>query len=265
MVINKTDLEIALSLFKIEEGQLRLSGDINMVFASITVEALSLGRRDLLYFDRFNKYLTQDLWNIYSVLHRLNWQRILWVDDRLPDLLWSSYAQNDINLFHVEFRSAMDYIARIIRGLPPNPWQTPGSYHDLMKWIQKNENKKIIDPEVLNILESTVWFNDIRDLRDLNVHEGGFLLVFGSKGHITFQTYSGYEKKVQIPELMFNENIVDFELYAGLYLGYLLALYEKLSKEIKRLLQLKHGPLGAHTTHFGLEYVRSLIQSAYEL
>jgi len=114
MPINKSELEISLSLFQIEEGELRLSGDMNMVFNSIMVEASTFGRNDLLYFDRFNKYLNQDLWNIYSVLHRLNWQRTLWIENKIPDHLWRSYAQNDINLFHIEFRSAMDYIARII-------------------------------------------------------------------------------------------------------------------------------------------------------
>ena len=238
---------------------------MNLVFVAISVDALTLNRRELLYFDRFNKYLTQDLWNIFSILHRLDWQRRLWVENQITDIRWMAYAQNDINLFHVEIRSAMDYIARFICGLPPNPWQSPRSYNRLLEWMRKDETNQILDPNILQILEKTEWFNHVRDIRDLNVHEGGFSIVFGSKGRITFQSYAGHEKQVQISELMFNENIVDFELYAGMYLGYFLALYEKLAKEIRRLLGLQHEPLGAYTIHFGLDYARSLIQRAYAL
>lgn len=265
MPINKTDLEVALSLFQTERGQLCLSGESNMVYASIGIEASTFKRRELAYFHRFLRYLNQDLWNIYSILHRLNWQKTLSVENKLSDFLWMSYAQNDINLFHVEFRSAMDYIARVIRGFPPNPWQTPASYNDLLDWIEKNGNHEKLDSEILNIVQETDWFRDIRDLRNLTVHEGGYSLVFGTEGHITFQTYEGWQNQVNIPEIMYNENIVDFELYAGMYVGYLLALYEKLSIEVSRLLELTYRPQGAYTHHFGLDYLCSIIQRVFEL
>lgn len=265
MPINKSDLKMALSLFQIEDGQTQLSGKMNMVFSSITAEASKTKKSEMLYLERFIKYLTQDFWNIYTILHRLDWQRLLWQDDKLQDIIWITYAQTDINQFHVELKSAMDYIARIIRGLPPNPWQSPGSFNDLLNWIQKEYNKVKIDPQILKILQNSNWFIDIRDLRDLTVHEGGFSLVFGSKGKITFQTYKGWQEQVNIPEIMFNDNIVDFELYAGMYLGYLLALYENLSQEISRLIKFHYKPLGAYTIHFGLEYVRNLIQKVYAL
>ena len=36
--------------------------------------------------------------------------------------------------------------------------------------------------------------------------------------------------KIVEPEIMFNKNVVDFELYAGLFIGYLIAFLEEFSR-----------------------------------
>jgi hypothetical protein len=265
MPIDKKELELSLSLFKTEDGLTQLSGEMDIVNASIVLESSQTRSSDMLYFARFFRYLSQDFWNIYTILHRLKWEKTLWETGEIPDTFWMTYAQTDINQFHVEFRSSMDYLAKIIRGLPPKPWQSPGSYYDLLEWITNKENQTKLDTDVLQIIKNTQWFKDLRELRDLSVHKGGFSLVFGTKGNITFQTYDGWQEQVRIPEIMYNENIVDFELYSGLYVGYLLALFEKLCIRISKLYEFKYRPLGAYTTHFGLEYVKRLIELAYKL
>ena len=77
----------------------------------------------------------------------------------------------------------------------------------------------------------------------MNIHRGGFTLVFLEKNRILFQVYeAGYKGKILIPEIMFNENVADFELYAGLYFGNLIAYLEEVSETIDKHLTLKKFP-----------------------
>ena len=54
----------------------------------------------------------------------------------------------------------------------------------------------------------------------------------------------GYSNIVNIPEVMYNENVADFELYAGMYYGYLIAFLESFSEVMKN--RLPEGKM-----HFG--------------
>jgi hypothetical protein len=44
---------------------------------------------------------------------------------------------------------------------------------------------------------------------------------------------------------MYNENVVDFELYAGMYFGYLIAFLEQASRSIEKRLPPRKSAFGA--------------------
>ncbi len=61
-------------------------------------------------------------------------------------------------------------------------------------------------------------------------------MVFLEKDRILFQTHKGIENLVFIPEIMYNENVAIFELYAGMYFGYLIAFLEDFATAITKRL-----------------------------
>ena len=66
--------------------------------------------------------------------------------------------------------------------------------------------------------------------------EAGVTLVFLEKDRILFQVQKGDQDLVRITEIMFNDNVVDFDLYAGTYFGYFIAFLEDFAVTIKKRL-----------------------------
>jgi len=264
MPINQQDVDLALTLFKGQDEKIIFSGEIGYFHSAINVDLSTMKKENLRFIGEKLRYLNQHLWNIYVVAHRIKWIQLAYQKEKINETLWLEYAQTDINQFHIEFRSALDYIAQMIRAFPPSPFQTPNSFNELMKG---KDNKYIekLDGKIKKILDGITWFNEIKDLRDLSVHKGGFTLVFGTTDRITFQTYNGWAKQVNRPELMYNKNIVDFELYAGMYLAYLHALIERICIEGSRLFCLRFRPIEAYTTHPGLPIVYDWIKQVKKI
>jgi len=60
---------------------------------------------------------------------------------------------------------------------------------------------------------------------------------------------------------MFNENVADFELYAGLYFGYLIAYLEEASQTIDKHLSMKRFPqTNPHTLYKELPEIYNWIE-----
>lgn len=212
---------------------------------------------------RHLKYILQDVWNIETIVHKLSWQRDMWKNNILPENMWMRFAQIDMDLFHIELRSIFDYLSKTLTILSNNPDQVRGrgkSFNQLYNWLNSNPNNILIfGKELANLVLSCNWFYDIKDLRDLKTHYGGYSLVFIHENRILLQVYKGWSKQIQIPEIMFNENVVDFELYAGLYIGYLYAYLEKASNVIDSKLTLKKVGTDARSYHPGLEIIHEWI------
>jgi len=118
------------------------------------------------------------------------------------------------------------------------PKQVPDEgFNKLKNWLQKSgENPKRLGIDQAELVLSADWFDDLKNVRDANIHQGGMTIVFLEKERILFQTVKGFEKLVAIPELMYNENVVDFQLYAGMYFGYLIAFLEDFANVLEKLL-----------------------------
>ncbi|MCL5949810.1 MAG: hypothetical protein M1490_04975 [Candidatus Bathyarchaeota archaeon] len=189
--------------------------------------------------------ISVDLSNIETITSRLAWEKELWKGERISVGQWMNYAQCDIDLFHVEMRSIFDYIARVVKIVSKHPQGIPQSFNDLRKWLKKPENTLKVGEDLAKLILSADWFEQLKNVRDVNIHFGGMTLVFLEKDRILFQTYKGNYNLISIPELMYNENVADFELYAGMYFGYLIAFLEEFSEIVKNRLPKGKMTFGA--------------------
>lgn len=184
----------------------------------------------------------------------------MWTQSQLEETLWIQFGACNIDLFHVEFRSVSDYLAKVIDAVSDSPGQVPHSFEKLKNWVIKTHNTQRLGKDLAKVVLSCEWFDDLRMVRDSIVHKGGFTLVFPVRDRILFQVHEGRHRKVLIPEIMFNENVADFELYAGLYFGYLVAYLEKVSELIDKRLDLKKIGSDAKSYHSGLRVIHDWIR-----
>ena len=105
----------------------------------------------------------------------------------------------------------------------------PDSFEKLIKYKDKyKENLGALYP----ILDKDfTWFYDLRVVRNKIIHQGSEPLVFcDPEDGILFQVYGEQGKNlIEIPEFMFNSNIVRFELYIAYYFAELLLFLDNLS------------------------------------
>lgn len=192
----------------------------------------------------------QDVWNLLTIISRLEWQRNLVIEDKLDDGLWSYFVAIDIYVFHSELRSIFDYIAKSIQLI--SNMSEKLSFEKLRKWISNPNNAGKMNKELSDFILSCHWFCDIRTIRDNFIHDGAESLVFPSKGRILFLINTSGYQKITISEIMFNENVVDFELYAGLYMSYIMNYLEEFSEVVNKHLNLNKFHLMAKSYHPGL-------------
>jgi hypothetical protein len=169
----------------------------------------------------------------------------------------------------VEIRSLFDYLASaLIRVSGLSPGQVPSSFRKLRDWLAKDSTRVTrFGEDLAKAIASCDWFSEIRGVRDAIVHSGGVTFVYPEEGRILFQVEKGIvqeginKKIILMPEIMYDENIADFELYAGLYIGYFLAYLESVSALINSRLTLRNICTDAKTYHPGLYIVRTWIES----
>jgi hypothetical protein len=139
-------------------------------------------------------------------------------------------------------------LAKIIKRVSDQPKQVRDKgFYRLKTWLAKSDdNVKRLGKDLAELVFSVDWFDDLKNVRDVIVHHGGVTLVFPEKDRILFLIPKGYEHLVSIPEIMYNENVVDFELYAGMYFGYLVAFLEQASRSIEKRLPPRKSAFGAH-------------------
>ncbi len=204
---------------------------------------------------KFMQYIEQDLLDILTITSRLEWERSLWAKNELTLGQWTSYAQCDIDMFHVELRSIFDYVAKVLTRISNQPKQVPDEGFNILKtWLEKNpENHERLSKDLAELVLSNDWYKDFKNVRDEIVHRGAFTMVFLDKESILFQVDKGYENLVSIPEIMYNDNVVFFELYSAMYFGYLIAFLEDFAKAL-----IKRLPKG--TFSYGAGNVRTVYQ-----
>jgi hypothetical protein len=193
---------------------------------------------------------------------RLEWQKDLVSADNLDQILWSHFAACDIDTFHVRFRSLFDYLAGVIDLVSDKSGQIPKSFEALQNWIDKSPNNvQRMGRDLAELISSCEWFSAMREIRNLIVHRGGHTLIFPMKNRILFQVHERWNRTILVPEIMFNENVADFELYAGLLMGYLIAYLEDVSIVVhKRLGLQRRTDSDGRLYHSGLQVIHRWIE-----
>lgn len=214
------------------------------------------------------RFIQQDIFNLETLLDRLEWQRQLWKNDEISDGRWQSFTTADIDMFHVEFRSIFDYIAQLLQSISDTPGSVPTgvSFEKLTNWTNKSEsNVARIGKDISDLVQQAGWFKELKHVRDQVVHRGGETLVFFEKPRILFQVHDiGLKGLIDFSEVAYNQNVIDFELYAAVFYGYLVTFLEDVATTVFKRLKLER-PIGS-TRHFngGIKVAKSWLENAVE-
>lgn len=269
MAVVLEKLEKALSAVKDGQDGVYLQNRFQSLSAQTAINAAE-GRcktelRDPYYF------AARDFDNLLTIALRLDWQKGLWARGDLDDTLWIRFVEADVHLFHVEFRSLFDYLAPIIRHVSDKPGQvkigelrSSASFEKLRNWTMESKgHANRLGKDLAAIVGSCDWFEDLREARNALVHQGGTTTAFiEGKGRVLFQVHDrNFKDKVLVEEVMYRDNIVDFERYAGLYFGYLLDLLDEVGGAVNRRLGLADKSDRITYLHPALDLVRSWIRT----
>lgn len=260
--ININRLNCALSTIHKENKEIFQSGKFYELLSKVHVKASTNHslRKLLIMLISIWQYLGIIYDDILQLYH---WKK-LYNQKRLDKELWRRFAEINIKHFYVDYRSLFDFIAKAIVSRAYYPDQIPNySFNALKNWINKHPTRvKKLGNDLADVVMSCDWFKDIKYVRDSILHWGASVLVFYNKDKILFQIYDERAKRYILePEIiMSNENVADFELYAGLYIGYLIAYLEEVSEVIISSLNLNIKKLTSKSEYGELHIIYKWIE-----
>jgi len=256
MPIDKEKLRTALSTFQKTEEGYKCPSEFVKLWNNVRLN--SIAGVKLPSIGSFLQYITIDLTNIETISSRLVWELELVDKGALNVWQWMRFAQCDIDVFHIEIRSIFDYLGKVIQRVSDHPENVPDKgFNDLSNWLvdekgnPKKENVERFGEDLAKLVLSVDWFDDIKNVRDETLHRGADTMVFPEKGRILFQISKHYRNLVSFPEVQYNDNVIDFELYAGVYFGYLIDLLENASQVVEKRLPPRKSAYGAGNPYKG--------------
>ncbi|MBA7491737.1 hypothetical protein ES702_02285 [subsurface metagenome] len=259
--ININRLKCALSTIHKENKKIFLSGKFFELLRKVHVKAVTNHKfRELL---NILIFIWEYFENIEDNILKLYQHKKQYNQKKLDKDSWINFASKHIKDFYVDYRSLFDFLAKAIRLASDPPKQSSTSFNKLLKWIKNPNNVMKLGEDLSNVVRSCDWFKDLREVRDSILHEDARILIFLDKDKILFQIYDkNWERKMILkPEIiMNNENVADFELYAGLYIGYLIAYLEEVSEVIISRLNLSIKKLTSKSCHGGLHIIYKWIE-----
>jgi hypothetical protein len=270
--IDKEKLETALSTLTDEDPNAYFSGHFisllqnsrsaafqPRVTLSSTLNPHQVAKRLLL--------IHTDLLSIATVSIRLIMQQLLRCDkceNRISDELWRYFASADIDLFFIKYRSIFDNIAQLIKTI--SSASIPNSFNELIK---KARSRSLpLDFKYVQLILECEWFENIKMIRDSIEHRGAETNADYNKDKVLFMVSSletGYthvpgKNLINMPEIR-DGNFSNFELFAGIYVGYLIWFLEKLSSLVSEDLGLNQSS-SDRSYHPGFSTIRTWVQCA---
>ena len=267
LLIQQKILKEALLLFSNTEQGVFWRGK----FASLSTDLQYTAQKQVEFQPTANlvKFIVNDIWNISTIIHRLSWFRNSPIDTEFRDQMWFSYARIDIEHFHTELRSIMDYAGEFISNIAIKRGQVPKKFTRLQNYVSTNDaNRARIGEELSLIIESANWFPSFRGIRNALIHTGGNALIFDVSGEeILFQVYGNDLKDLIDTEIfMYNENVVHFDRYAAFYLASLFVFLEKLANYIYEKHNIKTiGINGSRISSPGFHIIHKWVCNLKEL
>ena len=198
--------------------------------------------------------LFDDLMSLFSVLLRahLDFQRR--IDKELDDGVWFQFSRQDVEFFILVVRSALDHAAAVIvSSAKTQEWNRVSSFDDLRKDCAHERAIEVLGEDWVRLVRACVWFDDLRTWRTMLAHHGGLALTFFDTETIPFQIHQQGEHKINVPEIMYNEMVVDFTRFAALYMSYLLCLLDDMTRVSMRYLDIGALPQAAIHAGGGVE------------
>lgn len=195
-----------------------------------------------------------DLISLFSVLLRaqLDFQRRL--DKELDDGLWFQFSRQDVEFFFLVMRSALDHAAAVIvSSAKSSQWNRMSSFDSLRTACADDKAIDVLGEDWVQLVRACEWFDDLRTWRTMLAHQGGMALTFFDAETIPFQIHQQHEHKVNVPEVMYNEMVVDFARFAALYMSYLLCLLDDMTRVSLRYLDIGALPQAAIHAGGGVE------------
>lgn len=189
-------------------------------------------------------YASHDLLNLFTLASRMEWMLGLADSGTLSEGHFGEYATADIEGFHTQLRSLFDYLAQAMA--PYASRKIPESFRRLQDRILcDNQYGAGIGQALADLVIACNWFGYMRDTRDELVHRGGRSIIFPARGEILFQTYGEEGIRHTFPPVMYNENVADFRLYGGMYLGRLSDYMEKWALTMATIAGVDVAPMQA--------------------
>lgn len=183
--------------------------------------------------------LVDDTMSLFGVLLRaqLDFQRRL--AKELDDGLWFQFSRQDVEFFFLIIRSALDHVAGFVVSAAKTPqWVEKSSFDDLRMECRRDKAVEVLGDDWVRLVRSCNWFDDLRAWRVSLAHHGAMTLTFFDAETIPFQIHHGGDRKVSVPEIMYNELVVDFTRFAALYMSYLICLLEDMVEIGRRYLDI---------------------------
>ncbi len=276
MYINKERLDVAISVLYEEQIDSYYSGYFTFLLDNVRSTSFweHTGASTTINIGQLDKRLRivhMDLLNLATVSIRLILQQSLRGDKceyRIGDELWRFFASADIDLFFSKYRSIFDNIAQVITTtIKKKCNDTPASFNDLLTWIDKPKNKGMIHNKFSHLMKLCDWFQYIKDIRDNIEHYGAETVVDYDSEKVLFKvstlgtslTHVPEKNLIDIPEISEKGGFSNFELFAGIYMGYLIWFLEELSKLIYQDFRPDEFDTQCKSYHPGFQIIRTWI------
>lgn len=141
------------------------------------------------------------------------------------------------------------------------------------EWLNKPGNEGFIDKKYVQIVQSCDWFQYVKGIRDSVEHYAAETVVSDDVENILFKvsslgislTHLPEKSVIQNPEITNREGFTNFELFAGIYLGYLIWFLEKLSELIYKEFEPNELDKQCKSFHPGFQIVRTWIECATKI
>ena len=209
--------------------------------------------------------IVDDLGVLLTMVDQANWQKTMVIQGHLDTYHNMLYGGVIADAFLTRYRSSYDTIANAFREIARNPAYAPASFSLVRKECRKANNMKIYGDDLASLIESSEWFDQTKKVRDGIVHDN-FQTIGFMHPRILFQVSKPHRTKrlvnmINFSEVMANENLVDFELYAAVHIAYTLWLLDEFAKLGYDILQpVKFPDLEPKQGYGGLPVLKESIE-----
>ena len=264
--MDNSQLTKARALLRLRRLRFTYRGNFTFLCADVALD----GSDTLKWAHRHLRFAVGNLWNILTVCDRLEWMNRQCRRDQRAASVWTYYAEADIEYWHIQMRTLLDHLAKVISRLAHRSEQVPISFSRLYQRVgnpkSEAEARKFADKlgaDWLAVMRSATWYPTLRNVREELVHWGGQTMVFlpPSDG-ILFQVHKGvsFKSAIDVEPLMLNHNVVFFDRYAAFFLSSALLFLEDFAVTAYARLGLEPY-LNGMMRHFGFGTVMRWIDS----